>query len=83
MGARIITTQSPHRVNRIIRSNGQVLLIEPFEMADEPPDYVVTAFTKEHVLDTAVAFYVRADEDITVGMLMEALGPDWVVESLL
>jgi hypothetical protein len=84
MGARIITTRdNAPQVNRIIRADGGVCLIEPFFMADESPDYVTLLFTKEHVLDTSIAFYVRVGENITTGVLCEALGPDHIVESLL
>lgn len=84
MGARIVTMrEDAPPVDRIIRADGGVCLIEPFFMADEPPDYVVLLFTKEHVLDTSIAFYVRVGEKITTGILYEALGPDHIVESLL
>lgn len=80
MSAKIITLQEDApRIDRVILKNGDILLIRTDFTDDTDHPYRVITLGGREIRDPEIAFYLRVGERITVGILMEALGPDWVV----
>jgi hypothetical protein len=71
-------------VNRVILGTGNIWYIHPFVMPDDGPDPDYEIYPQgwnTPLNDHDVAFYVEEGASITLGMLVEALGSDWVVDN--
>jgi len=81
--SRVLTYASSEPVTRVLLTDGSLLVVLPIPIVEGiQPVGVHGAFTREFHPDSEVAFYIRRDEEVTVGMLMEAFGPDAVVKGI-
>ena len=69
----------PDSVNRVILSSGDIVFVSEVMRDEDGVPKAVKTPSGTWYTDGQIAYYLETDDEITVGVLLEALGPDWVV----